>query len=83
MEERRTEEDHVALLEWQLNMVLFEVALEFRLIVSEVAGLEALGIRQVECRPGFHRHIDMGNRALQNQRRGEAVYMRRVVLKLL
>ncbi len=78
MEQRRVEEDGVALFQRKLHVVFLEVGGEFGPVEGEVAGVILLRMRQVQGGAGFDRHVTVGDGALQSQRRGEQVRMGRV-----
>lgn len=78
VEERGIEEHGVAGGQRQLHVVPVEVLDELLLVDGEVAGSVLLRVREEHGRSGLHRHVPVGDRALQGQRRGEQVHVRGV-----
>ena len=83
MDERRIEEDGIALGQGELDRVLGDVGRDVGSPPGEVDGRKLLAVRQVEGRAGLDRHIGVRDGSLECQCRGEAVDVSWVLLVLL
>ncbi len=80
VEQRRVEIHEVAGGKGHLQVVLLEVLGELRAAPRQVTRLVLVAVWQVLGGPALHRHVAVSQRALQRQRRGEAVDVARVAL---
>ena len=83
MDERRIEEDGIALGQGELDRVLGDVGRDVGSPPGEVDGRELLAVRQVEGRARLDRHIAVSHGPLEGERWGEAVDVSGVRLVLL
>ena len=83
MEQRRVEEDGVALCERQLDVLGLEELDELRKLPRDVAGEVLLRVRQVHRRAGLDRHVAVRDCTLQGEQRRELVDVCRVLRRSL